>query len=169
MVRSFIKRIGNNFFVAPWSFRRHFTPAVAETLQSFVSEAERKHNAELKIAVDENLSLGELIWNVDPREKAHTVFSRLQVWDTECNNGVLLYILFSEHRIEIVTDRAVTKLKLHEAFRTICSQLEKAFAAEQYVTGFQKAIDEISELLAKHFPPSADDSNEVADAVEFLK
>jgi uncharacterized membrane protein len=168
MVKSIIRRIWNNFFIAPWTFQQHFTPAVARTLQSRVSESEKRHSAELKVAIEENLSFGELIRSVNPRDKAHQVFSKLQVWDTECNNGVLLYMLLSEHRIEIVTDRAVTRLKLDDAFRAICTQLEKALVSEQYVMGVQKAIDDISELLAEHFPPSPDDKNEVTDSIEFV-
>jgi uncharacterized membrane protein len=169
MVKSLIRRFWNNFFSAPWSFRRHFTPTVSRTLQSKIRDTEKTHSAELKVAIEENLSWSELIRNINPRDKAHQMFSTLQVWDTECNNGVLLYILLSEHRIEIVTDRAVTALQLDDSFRVICTQLEKTFMNEQYVGGIQKAIDDITELLAKYFPPSPDDRNEVTDAIEFVK
>ena len=35
------------------------------------------------------------------------MFGKLRVWDTEHNNGVLIYLLLAEHRIEIVADRGL--------------------------------------------------------------
>lgn len=169
MVEIAIRRIWNNYFLGPWNFHRHFTAAASRTLQAKIHEVEKKTSAELKVAIEENLTFREILRNIEPRDKAHQTFSTLQVWDTELNNGVLLYILFSEQRIEIITDRAITALKLDHAFSSICSQLEKAFVDEEYVTGIARAIDEISELLAGHFPPSREDRNEIPDAIEFLK
>jgi uncharacterized membrane protein len=36
------------------------------------------------------------------------MFGKLRVWDTEHNNGVLIYLLLAEHAIEIVADRVRT-------------------------------------------------------------
>ena len=35
------------------------------------------------------------------------MFGKLRVWDTEHNNGVLIYLLLAEHAIEIVADRGL--------------------------------------------------------------
>ena len=37
------------------------------------------------------------------------MFGKLRVWDTEHNNGVLIYLLLAEHCIEIVADRGLTR------------------------------------------------------------
>ena len=44
---------------------------------------------------------------ITPRERAIDVFSELRVWDTELNNGVLIYVLLADHAIEIVADRGI--------------------------------------------------------------
>ena len=36
------------------------------------------------------------------------MFGKLRVWDTEHNNGVLIYLLLAEHAIEIVADRGLS-------------------------------------------------------------
>jgi hypothetical protein len=43
------------------------------------------------------------------RQRAVTMFGKLRVWDTEHNNGVLIYVLLAEHAIEIVADRGVAR------------------------------------------------------------
>jgi uncharacterized membrane protein len=37
------------------------------------------------------------------------MFGKLRVWDTEHNNGVLIYLLLAEHAIEIVADRGLAR------------------------------------------------------------
>ena len=37
------------------------------------------------------------------------MFGKLRVWDTEHNNGVLIYLLLAEHAIEIVADRGLNE------------------------------------------------------------
>jgi len=168
MVKLLANRLWNNLIVAPWIFHRHFPSSVSKKLQSQISETEKTHSAEFKIAIEESLDLRELVWNINPRDKAIQAFNSLQVWDTSGNNGVLLYVLLSEHKIEIVTDRAITALKLDEAFQDICSKLEKAFIAKNYILGLEVAIDEIAKLLQQHFPATERDANEVADELKFM-
>jgi uncharacterized membrane protein len=35
------------------------------------------------------------------------MFSKLGVWDTAHNNGVLIYLLMAEHKIELMADRGI--------------------------------------------------------------
>ena len=39
------------------------------------------------------------------------MFGKLRVWDTEHNNGVLIYLLLAEHAIEIVADRGLNRAR----------------------------------------------------------
>ena len=41
------------------------------------------------------------------RERAIEVFAALRVWDTEHNNGVLIYLLLADRDVEIVADRGI--------------------------------------------------------------
>ena len=38
------------------------------------------------------------------------MFGKLRVWDTEQNNGVLIYLLLADRSIEIVADRGLNRL-----------------------------------------------------------
>ena len=42
-----------------------------------------------------------------PRERALEMFAHLRVWDTEHNNGVLIYLLLADRDVEIVADRGI--------------------------------------------------------------
>jgi hypothetical protein len=44
------------------------------------------------------------------RERAvTTMFGKLRIWDTEHNNGVLIYLLLADAAIEIVADRGLAR------------------------------------------------------------
>ena len=42
---------------------------------------------------------------VTPRQHAVHAFARLGMWDTEANNGVLIYVSWADRDVEIVADR----------------------------------------------------------------
>ena len=48
---------------------------------------------------------------VQARQRAEAAFARLRAWDTEANNGVLIYLLLADHRLEIVADRGLNGLR----------------------------------------------------------
>ncbi len=58
------------------------------------------------------------------------MFGKLRVWDTEHNNGVLIYLLLAEHAIEIVADRGLNRHVPPNALAARCvSGMSAAFKA----------------------------------------
>ena len=43
----------------------------------------------------------------------------------------------------------------------ICGEMQRAFAAGRFEQGASLGVAAISDLLAKHYPPAEDDSNEL--------
>jgi len=83
------------------------------------------------------------------------------VWDTEENNGVLLYLLLADRDVEIVADRAIHRRVGEAAWEAICQRMESAFREERFLEGIEAGIREISALLAEHFPGDARDADEI--------
>jgi uncharacterized membrane protein len=89
------------------------------------------------------------------------LFSELRVWDTEANSGVLIYLQMVDHRIEIVADRGISRLVAQSEWDAVCRRMEAEFRERRFEAGTLGAINEITELLAKHFPPEADNPDEL--------
>jgi uncharacterized membrane protein len=85
------------------------------------------------------------------------------VWDTAHNSGVLIYVQLVDRRIEIVADRGITARVPQAQWDTICRLMESAFRAGRFEDGAQAAIVEITRLLRQHFPPLANNPNELPD------
>jgi uncharacterized membrane protein len=94
------------------------------------------------------------------------VFGKLRVWDTEHNNGVLIYLLLAEHRIELVADRGLNRHVDAVQWQAITDTMAAAFKAGQFEAGLNQAVDAVDALLARHFAVDAatPNPNELPDA-----
>jgi uncharacterized membrane protein len=107
----------------------------------------------------------------DIRERALSLFGKLRVWDTEHNNGVLIYVLLVEHDIEIVADRGLARHIGPDQWQPLIAHMAEAFAQGRFEEGLARAIDEVSALLETHFPaaPGQPGINELPDNVVDLR
>jgi uncharacterized membrane protein len=93
------------------------------------------------------------------------MFGKLRVWDTEHNNGVLIYLLLAEHAIEIVADRGLNQHVPSEEWRRLSDGMAAAFKAGRFEHGLGEAIAAVDGLLLRHFPlaEGARNPNELPD------
>ena len=97
------------------------------------------------------------------RERALEVFSQLRVWDTQMNNGVLIYLLLADRDVEIVADRDAHARVGTEGWEKICREMEMLFRQGKFEEGVLHGIRAVSVQLARHYPPQKQDSNELDD------
>ncbi len=155
--------------------RRHVPPDMALRLKARVAASESRHTGQIRVCVEAALP-ASYVWRINGstplaavvRQRALMMFSKLRVWDTEHNNGVLIYLLLAEHAIEIVADRALAQRVSPDQWQAVISRLSKALANQQVENGLTQALEETSALLAQHFGmaahPGAPRSNELPDA-----
>lgn len=139
--------------------RRALGSGALERLAARVQASEKRHSGEIRLCVEAGLPLSYLWRGASARERAVTMFGKLRVWDTELNNGVLIYLLLVEHRIEIVADRGVNRHVSQAQWDAIVQQMSAAFAARQYEAGLVAAVDAVTALLEQHFPLAAGQAN----------
>jgi uncharacterized membrane protein len=147
------------------SAARRFPAAVLQRIAGAVAAGEARHRGEVCFAVDAALSWHEVLRGTDARQRAEATFSRLRVWDTEANNGVLVYLLLADRRIEIVADRGLAGLVSDAQWRGVCALMEERLRAGEPETAAVAGIAAVSDLLALHFPrrPGDADANELPD------
>ncbi len=146
--------------------RRALKPEVVERLQQRVAASERQHSGEIRICVEAGLPLSYLWRGLAARDRAITMFGKLRVWDTEHNNGVLIYLLLAEHAIEVVADRGLNAHVNAAQWQAIVDTMREAFRAGHHEQGLQAAIDAVDALLRRHFAlaPGQANPNELPDA-----
>jgi uncharacterized membrane protein len=128
---------------------------LVERLAARVAASERRHTGEVRIYVEAGLPLSYLWRDCKPRERAIAMFGKLRVWDTEQNNGVLIYLLLAEHAIEIVADRGLNRHVSQADWQQLVQRMGRAFHEGRFEEGLTQALEEVSALLVRHFPAAA--------------
>ncbi|MGE5865250.1 MAG: TPM domain-containing protein [Rhizobacter sp.] len=141
-----------------------------QRLQQRIVDSERLHSGEIRICVEGGLPMSYLRRGASARERAVMLFGKLRVWDTEHNNGVLIYLLVAEHRIEIVADRGLSARVPASHWAQVASRMAEAFRAGRFTEGLETAVDAVHAELVQHFgvPEHAVNANELPDVVVLL-
>ena len=137
-----------------------------QRIEARVAASEQRHSGEIRVCIEAGLPLSYIKREALVRERAVMMFGKLRVWDTEHNNGVLIYLLLAEHAIEIVADRGLAKRVDAAQWQRIAAAMSTAFQAGQFEAGLNQAIDAVDALLAQHFAlaPGEANPNELPDA-----
>lgn len=139
-------------FMTRWQVDRAFPHRTLRAIEKAIQTSHHAHIGQVRFAVDGALHVSELRRGTTARERAIDVFSELRVWDTEHNNGILIYLLLADRDVEIVADRGV-HARVHAAeWERICKKMEANFKLAKYEVGVLKGIEEVTELLTRHFP-----------------
>jgi uncharacterized membrane protein len=142
---------------------RAMPPALLAKLAAQVAGSEAGHSGEIRIYVEAGLPLRYLWRPVSTaqitRERALAMFGKLRVWDTAQNNGVLIYLLLAERRIEIVADRGLNERVAPGTWSQLVDEMRAAFKAGDFEGGLARAVQEVSTLLQRHFAVSAGTHN----------
>ena len=158
-----LKRIMRHLSSGRAAVRRAFPQRALDAVELAIRETETRHDGQIRFAVEAALDLSPLLGGQPARERAIEVFSELRVWDTEHNNGVLIYLLLADRDVEIVADRGIHVRLGAETWEAICREVEAAFRNGQFEAGVLAGIHAVGEHLARHFPARGDKSNEMPD------
>jgi uncharacterized membrane protein len=158
-----IRRITRHLVEHHWRARGVFTPRVLDDIERAIKAGEATHCGQLRFVVEGALDGRPLFRNQSARERALDVFSHLRIWDTAHNNGVLIYLLLADRKVEIVADRGIDARIGAAGWEAICRDMETDFRTGLFKAGVVKGIAAVSRELAKYFPPDARPRNELPD------
>lgn len=164
MVTHTMKRLFKNLFFLPSALRTSFPPEVLRELEEAVRNSETVHSGQIKIVIECSLSPWQVLLGKQARERAVNLFSKHRIWDTEDNDGVLIYILLSERRFEFVCDRGINRVVESEYWTRRAEALEVALREGRFREGLLEAVSEVTEVLCTHFPESDRQQGELCDA-----
>ena len=158
-----VGRILAHLLIPSWRVRQLFPAPVLRAIEAAIRDCEKTHTGEMRFAVEAALHPLALWHKQTARERAIEVFSRLRVWDTAHNNGVLIYLLLADRDVEIVADRGIHPLVGQDTWAMICRDMEAAFRAGDYQGGAIAGIEAIGTQLARHYPSGGTNANELPD------
>lgn len=159
-----IGRIVRHLLLTHWQVNRAFPGETLIAIEQAIKASEAAHVGEIRFAVEGALDGAPLFKGQSARERAIEVFSQLRVWDTEHNNGVLIYLLLADRDVEIVADRGIHAKVGAQEWEKICRSMEACFVRRDYEQGVASGIEAVTRHLIKNFPADGSGGNELPDA-----
>jgi uncharacterized membrane protein len=155
-----------------WRTRLLFPGKALDAIEQAIARAELTHAGEIRFAIETALTPLHILNGVTPRARALDVFAHLRVWDTEHNNGVLIYVQVADRDVEIVADRGFEARVSPAEWEAVCRLMEEHYRAGRFQAGSVAGVDAIANLLARHFPQgqgrSAGSRNQLPDRPTLL-
>ncbi len=158
-----LKRFWRHVVMSPGGALRAFPSTTLDAIQREVASQEARHRGEIAVVVEAELTSGQLWRDLPARDRAREVFAQRGVWNTEENNGVLIYVLLADRSVEIVADRGIDKRVKPEEWSAICRAIESEFARGRFEHGAIAGVRSVSDLIARDFPATDDRRNELDD------
>ena len=158
-----VYRFFKHFFSHPWQVNRHFSAQALKKIEQAISDSEKTHAGEIRFIVEAGLHPLEILRKKTPKKRALELFGNLNIWDTEQNNSVLIYLLLVDKDVEIVADRGINKHVGHVGWEKICQNMESLFRKGEFEAGVLQGIKEISAELAQHYPLTGVSKNEISN------
>lgn len=163
MVTMNIKRFLKHLLMTDGQLRRAFPRSTLNAIKKAIKASETAHEGEIRFAAEGGLDGLRLFRGQSPRERAIELFSRLRIWDTEHNNGLLIYVLLADRAVEIVADRGIHAKVGSGEWSKVCHQMEAAFKNSNFEGGLIGGVQAVTQHLVKHFPSEGRSVNELPD------
>ena len=156
-----LARFARHVAMSPLKARQAFGPETLDAIAQEIASVEKTHRGEVCFVVEAELTSADLWRDLSSRDRAREVFSSQGVWNTEENNGVLIYLLLADRAVEIVADRGVNASDA--SWQAICRAMEEHFRAGRFREGAIVGVRAVSDLLARDFPSDGEHRNELPD------
>jgi TPM domain len=126
---------------------RAVPPDMLARLAKRVAASEQRHTGQLRVCVEAALPMSYL-WRLGRtdsmsqliRQRALMLFGKLRIWDTEHNNGVLIYLQLAEQAIEIVADRGLSQHVTPEQWQAMVERMRGNFQQRRFEDGLTLAL-----------------------------
>ena len=116
-------------------------------VEAAVRAAEVRTSGEIRVCVARFYFWG------DVRRAAERAFGYLKMARTRHRNGVLIFVVPLRRRFVVLGDAGINRLVAPAFWSEVAARLSAAFKAGERTQGLARAIAEITEELARHFPP----------------
>jgi uncharacterized membrane protein len=143
-----------------WRTRMLFPKSSLDAIERAVALAERSHQGQIRFAIETALTPLHILCGVSAHARALEVFSSLRVWDTEHNNGVLIYVQLADRHVEIIADRGFRERVSAAEWQAVCRLMEQHFREGRFQSGALAGVEAVGVLLSTHFPPSTASSSD---------
>lgn len=134
--------------------------------------AEEKKAIVEAIGSAEAMTSGEIRLHIEPHCKADNVLDRglevfyqLKMNETALQNGVLIYLAYTDHKFAIIGDKGINAVVPATFWDGVKEVMAGHFKQGEFLQGVVFAIKETGMHLKQYFPLQSDDKNELSNEI----
>ena len=124
-----------------------------------IADAERKSSGEVRVHVTRRKP-------EDLVARARRRFEELGMTNTAERNGVLFYIAPAARRFQVLGDSGIHEKCGADFWKEVAAEMEESFRRGDFTEGILRGVRKVGEVLEAHFPRSAQDKNELPNAID---
>lgn len=127
---------------------------ITDAIEAF----EKRTSGELRVHLERKLHKPIL-------EQARDVFHRLGLTETRDRNAVLFFVAVADHKFAVLGDAGINQKVPPDFWEEIVKHVHDRFVKREFGDGLVEGIRMAGEALVAHFPPRADDKNELPNEI----
>lgn len=134
-----------------------------QSLSEVIAEAEKNTSGEIRVVVRRRRHWKERTLQLP--EVALNEFHRLGMGKTRDRTGVLIMLLMSERKFQIIADEGIHAKVEEGTWDRFASEMSEHFKDGRFYHGISETIRAVGSELAKHFPRKSDDTDELSNEI----
>ena len=139
-----------------------FSPQDKEQIVAAIKKAEHRTSGEIRVFIESECTA------IDALNRAIEVFEDLDMYKTEQQNGVVVYVAIKSRKLAIYGDKGIYERAGAEFWNQQVAQMIHFFNKNDYTEGIATVVEEIGEALRTFFPyDEKNDVNELPDDIVF--
>jgi uncharacterized membrane protein len=139
--------------------REFLTKLEHDQIVEAIRKAEAKTSGEIRVLIQR----GRL--NTDPFVVARKKFHQLGMHKTRQRNAVLIFVAPRSHKFAMIGDAAIHEKCGDEFWQRVVERMRAHFQMEKFSAGLIEAVHEVGGVLARHFPTSSPEKDELPNDV----
>ena len=136
-----------------------FSKLDSDRIVAAIGEAEDRSSGEIRVHVTRRHP-------EDLEAAARRRFDLLGMHNTAERNGVLFYIAPALRRFQILGDLGIHERLGPDFWKEVAAEMEEHFRREDFTEGIVRGVARVGEVLARHFPRSAHDRDELSNVID---
>lgn len=140
--------------------REMLTEADLKAIENAIRSFENRTSGEIVVSF-------QMVSKGDPEKAARKIFKRLKLYKTAERNATLIVIYISSRKFAVIGDQGIDEKVPDDFWNETVKVMGDHFSAGRIKAGMIDGIDMLGEALAKYFPVSDDDVNELSDDLHY--
>lgn len=130
-----------------------------QTIAAAIAAAEARSSGEIRVFISSKKP-------DDAVARATARFHKLGMHQTRERNAVLLYFAPRAQKFAVIGDTAIHEKCGQPFWEEVAAEISAQLRSQQFTAAIVGAVGKVGEILARHFPRSPDDRDELSNRVE---